>query len=282
MNSLLFVDKLFNTHNDSSKMTKSFSKPLLIFLTIIISIVGVIIISFAFIYFATPTRLAYPKTDHSHIRLQYVYHGKSEDFGSNKYQVKYDKNVCNGGITDTPLHFHDNEDQVLHLHWQRLTGGDILKYYGNNKTVGLGNVMGFRLDKLAINHFPDVVNNFGDILPKTEKEDKYYVYTGEKDNYIKRDFNDFINKDIESFLGKNSILREQFEEVNKTSNIFETNVYAHSEVTKNSNKSEEELKQINNLLGNIVIFVQKDEPSNDKVKERFDNLAPLEDSVCGG
>jgi len=49
-----------------------------------------------------------------------------------------------------------------------------------------------------------------------------------------------------------------------------------------SGKSEEELKKINNLLGNVVIFVQPNEPTSEQVKAKFDKLIPLGDSVCGG
>lgn len=46
--------------------------------------------------------------------------------------------------------------------------------------------------------------------------------------------------------------------------------------------SAEELKHINNLLGNVVIFVQKDKPTDQQIKDRFNKLLPLTDSVCGG
>ena len=45
---------------------------------------------------------------------------------------------------------------------------------------------------------------------------------------------------------------------------------------------EEKLTRINNMLGNVVIFVQKDVPSDEQIKERFNDLEPLSDSTCGG
>jgi hypothetical protein len=46
-------------------------------------------------------------------------------------------------------------------------------------------------------------------------------------------------------------------------------------------KSEEELTRINNVIGNVVIFTQEEEPTKEQVKARFDNLVPLHDSTCG-
>ena len=53
----------------------------------------------------------------------------------------------------------------------------------------------------------------------------------------------------------------------------------HSE---DSDKSEDELKRINNLIGNVVIFAQDTEPTSEQITERFSNLVPLHDSTCGG
>ena len=44
----------------------------------------------------------------------------------------------------------------------------------------------------------------------------------------------------------------------------------------------EELKSINNFLGDVVIFVQQSEPTNEQIKTRFQSMIKLEKSVCGG
>ena len=48
-----------------------------------------------------------------------------------------------------------------------------------------------------------------------------------------------------------------------------------------SEKSEEELTRINNLVGNVAIFVQEKEPTKEEIQARFDNLVPLHESTCG-
>jgi hypothetical protein len=32
----------------------------------------------------------------------------------------------------------------------------------------------------------------------------------------------------------------------------------------------------------VVIFAQNDEPTDEQIRERFNNLVPLHDSTCGG
>ena len=49
-----------------------------------------------------------------------------------------------------------------------------------------------------------------------------------------------------------------------------------------SETSLEELKSINNFLGDVVIFVQQSEPTNEQVQTRFQSMIKLEKSVCGG
>ena len=41
-----------------------------------------------------------------------------------------------------------------------------------------------------------------------------------------------------------------------------------------SEKSEEELTRINNLVGNVAIFVQEKEPTKEEIQAHFDNLVP--------
>jgi hypothetical protein len=327
---------------DDLMKLKSVSLPkkiIAIFLILVIFLIAI----YSGLRFITPDRFAYPKQDHFHFRLQYIYRGDAENFGTAKYQVDYLKDVCNGELTESPIHFHDNKNQIVHLHWQGITGGDVLKFYGLNKTGGFDDLMGFKMDKLF--SWPPKISKipvYSRLLPKAINDDKYFVYIGEKEKYQKKDFNDFVNKSLESFLGQDSKLRKQKEEVealekktgfnfNNKVNLFEgVKVQAHegeehatlteaeqhekdvkklkeeqvlidkknnfalqsttstsqsqvSETKKiDPQKTDEELKEINNLIGNVIIFVQPNEPTNEQINERFNQLEPLGLSACGG
>ena len=69
--------------------------------------------SFSFFVWASPKSITFPKKDHAHFRLQYVFLGQNENFASSKYQVDYPKNICSGGLTDSPIHLHDNTEVLL-------------------------------------------------------------------------------------------------------------------------------------------------------------------------
>jgi hypothetical protein len=260
--------------------------------------------SFSFFVWASPKSITFPKKDHAHFRLQYVFLGQNENFASSKYQVDYPKNICSGGLTDSPIHLHDNTDQIIHLHWQRVTGGEVLKFYGLNQIGGLDDTLGFKINGL---NFPTKIPIHGTVLPKPQPDDKFFVYTGEPNNLQKREFNDFIKLDLETFLGTESILRKDLENAEKTSNsipsfgiiqakanTIEGNILVENNQTSNSNlensshsqnsstKTEDELEKINNFLGNVVIFVQANEPTKEGIQAKFNKLTPLHDSVCGG
>jgi hypothetical protein len=264
------------------------SKLILFFTIDLVLILGF----FGSLFAITPSNFWSPKIDHSHFRLQYVFEGKNEDFGSSQYQQDYLKDVCDGSLSKSPIHFHDDRNQLVHLHWQRITGGEVLKYYGVNKIGGLDDLMGVKLDDLLQYKYTTIPIH-GKNLPQPKEGDQFWVYSGDEKGFEKREFNDFLNQDLETFLNKGSKIRLQFEEAANESknsfNLLSVKVNAHSETPAASISQDagslptpEELKDINNLLGNIVIFVQSDEPSNEQVQSKFANLEPLSNSVCGG
>jgi hypothetical protein len=291
------------------------------------------------LYLATPKRFSQPTFEHLHFRMQYIYRGQAENFGSPRYQVDYLKDVCDGTLPESPVHFHDNKDQIVHIHWTSMTGGDVLKFYGLNKIGGLDSHMGLKFDQVF--NFPPKLTPIpihSQSLPKPSGEDKFFVYIGDKDSYRSKPLDNFLSQDLETFFGKNSQIREDIEKSQKKTTINQTDTYkthiksvtdylslnakAHSgvehsnpteaqkheqdlikaakeqEAISNLNnsivqsnsssssptlpKSEKELTEINNLIGNVVIFVQPTEPSDVQIKARFNNLEPLGLSACGG
>ncbi len=327
-------------------MFKISKKLLKILGSVIGLILALITISVSILFLLTPDRIKFAKSDHYHFRLQYIYKGQSEDFGSPRYQTDYVKDVCSGAITESPIHFHDNKDQIVHVHWQDMTGGDVLKFYGVDLVGGMSGAMGLKFGEL-LKLPPQFIwlPIHSNSLPKASPDEQYYVYVGDQNNYVKKDFKDFLNQSVEKFIGVDSKVRLDKEESDKwqkkissnpssPDNLLDTiKVKAHNgedhqtlseaeaheqkvkldlkekeglelrnnqaidsksktERTSKSQaqtvkaetaiKTEEELRQINNMIGNIVIFVQKEEPSSKQINARFNKLEPLSPSVCGG
>lgn len=229
-------------------------------------------------YTATPGIIRKPTFQHYHFRMQILVDGKPVNFAEKEFQTETAKDVCSAQLTKQPIHFHDAKDQIVHIHWDGMTGGLVLKYYGWNYYGGLHGTLGFRFDS-----FPKLINVpiHGNTLPAVPPGDTFYVFTGDAGHYRERTFNDFVHKDLEDFFGKKSNLPSS--ENTGFLGVLFPKAYAHeAEIASGGNVSDQELQRLNNLIGNVVIFVQKDHPSVQNVQDRFHKLAPLPLSTCAG
>jgi len=270
-------ESIHDKHKPKSTLLKKWFVVLPLIVVIIFAMVA------SFVYAVSPAVIREPLMEHYHFRMQIVVNGKAENFAEKKYQTGYSKDQCNASLPEQPIHFHDNKDQFVHIHWEGMTGGMVLKYYGWNYIGGLHSALGYKLDDLT-----DIqkVTTHGDYLPDIPKHSKSYVYIGDEKGYQKKSFKDFVSKDLEDFFGKTSNLPAH--ELNKQQrSLLDTlfpKAYAHNGEDHSTavETDQERLTRINNLIGNVVIFVQKDEPTDAQIKTRFTMLEPLSDSTCGG
>lgn len=257
-----------------------------VFVSILLSFT--VVLSSLFAFFSTPA-FAFPQVDHYHFRLQILNNGEPINFADSRFQKEQPVGVCSGGLSPEPFHFHDSEDQLVHVHWRGMTGAQLLKYYGWS-TGGLGDVVGYRFDT-----FPTIqrVSPYTNALQSLQGK-RVWIYTGDETSYEKRSWSDFLTKPIDDFFGKKSVIRQNAEQTS----WLETPVYAHNEnlATNTTNYDEatapkatvskqytkEELEQINDLVGNLVLFVQESEPTAGQITQRFQLLVPLKATVCGG
>lgn len=215
--------------------------------------------------------------EHAHFRLQVVIEGRKENFAEAKYQQAYEKGVCSAELAKEPIHFHDSKDQIVHLHWKGATGGDVLKYYGWNLRSGSDTILGYRFDRFLI---PEPVPIHGTSLPAISAQTKLWIYMGNQETYQQRNMTDFLNQNLEDFFSRKSSVNDEMA-VN-LQNFFTPVAKAHDGLDHTESKAPAQLEATNNLLGNVVIFVQQDEPTFEAIKERFNELEPLTDSTCGG
>ena len=243
--------------------------------------------SYGYLYASSPSHIRNPQFEHYHMRTQIIVDGQAIDFAKSEFQENYDASSCSVELPNEPVDFHDGMDQMTHVHWKNLTGGEFLKYYGWNFIGGSGDTLGRRYDQGMMNM--STVKSHGELLPEIPEGSDYYIYVGDADSYEKKDWDEFLNTNMEDFFGKQSSISASSQSSGfSLSDLFFKKAYAHGEVkqdhdnTEKSDKSEEELTRINNLIGNMVIFVQKDEPTDQQIKDRFNNLVPLHESTCGG
>lgn len=237
---------------------------------------------YGYLYASTPEHIRKPTYQHYHFRTQLLVDGKAIDFSKDEFQKEIvAANTCSAAVGGVPIDFHDKMDQVTHVHWGGMTGGEFLKYFGWNLIGGSDELLGRRYDAGLM---PDSVKIYGKLLPSLPKNTNFYVYIGDKNNYQQKNWGDFLSQDLETFFGKKSNIghSEDITSSNVLNWLF-PKASAHGEVIDEhpSNKSEEELTRINNLVGNVVIFAQDKEPSTEQIKGRFNNLVPLHESTCG-
>lgn len=239
-----------------------------------------------YLYASTPISIREPLPEHYHFRMQVLVNGQAENFGSAPYQEGYAKDNCSAALTDSPIHFHDNQDQFTHIHWEGMTGGQVLKYYGWNFIGGTRGSLGYRFDD---NHRLQKVAIHGNNLPAIPSDAQFYVYTSKPDGgYDEKRFDDFTKQDLEVFFNKTSNYpaHKLNQEKRKSSllDYLSPKAMAHNGEDHGSMADADvaELTRINNLLGDVVIFVQKDKPSDAQIKDRFSKLTPLTESSCGG
>lgn len=239
-----------------------------------------------YLYASSPVSIREPLPEHYHLRLQVLVNGKAENFADAKYQEGYAKDNCSALLTSSPIHFHDQKDQFVHIHWEGMTGGQVLKYYGWNFIGGLKDSLGYRFDD---KHRLQRVPIHGKALPAIPEDATFYVYLRTDDGYTEKRFEDFTQQDLEVFLGRTS--NYPGHELNKQKRSFLDQLrtaiiptaQAHDGHDHGSTAGDDPtLVRLNNLLGDVVIFVQKDKPAADQIKARFDDLEPLTDSSCGG
>lgn len=254
------------------KAATTLTRRIWLFAGIILSLLAVWLGS---VFATSPEPIRHPKFEHYHFRMQVIVDGRAESFGKNTYQTEESAANCDVELTDAPIHFHDNKDQFVHIHWDDMTGGLVLKNYGWNFIGGSDSVLGYRFDNLTkIKSVPI----HSDSLPNIPRGAKYYVYAGNETSFVERNFDEFKSQDLETFFGKKSNLDSGGQGfINR---LF-PKAYAHDREshTANGQKTPEE---INNLIGNVVIFVQMERPSYEQVKESFQKLEPLSNSTCSG
>lgn len=236
-----------------------------------------------YIYAASPEVIREPLLEHYHFRMQIIVNGKSEDFSSKAYQKEYDKGQCNSLLTKEPIHFHDGVSQITHIHWEGMTGGLVMKNYGWDYIGGINGALGYRFDDPLK---PSKVQIHGDILPIISGKSQLYVYSGDKDSYKLRNFDEWKSQDLEKFFGTTSNFpaHKLNQEKRGLLDTLFPKTYAHDDAVHEQQAvaSEEERTRVNNLIGNVVIFAQQTKPSDKQVRDRFNELQPLSDSTCGG
>lgn len=227
------------------------------------SIVGLFLllfISLCLMYLVTPAEIRNPTNTHFHFRMDLVIEGKPVDFAQDKYQTGFKTDICSALLTKQPVHFHDRVNQFVHIHWAGITGGEVLKDYGWNMIGGLSNTLGWRFDKGSL---LTPVGIHGAELPSLSKGSSEYVYVADGTSFKERTWESFLHQPLPVFFRA---------PLDKQARDLEPAI----------STDEQKLVQLNNVIGSVVIFVQKDRPTQAQISDRFSHLEPLPKTQCAG
>jgi hypothetical protein len=217
-------------------------------------------LSYGWMYIKTPAPLRKPQSAHYHLRLQIINNGKPVEFGKENFQTPYDKYSCSVNLPEEPIHLHDNINQFVHIHWQGITGGMILKNYGWNEIGDKDDVLGYRFDQ---SWWPHTITIHGNMLPQRLSSAHFYLYTGDQTSHRLRNWPVFLNEDLELFFNDSANLETGITEATSTT-------------------SDTEHTRVKHMIGNAILFVQENPPTETEVQSYFNNLIPLPESICGG
>lgn len=150
----------------------------------LIGVAGLLLLTvgtYGYFYASTPAHIRKPSYQHYHFRTQILVDGKAVDFSKDEFQKETGvSTTCSAAAGSTPIDFHDKMDQLTHVHWNGMTGGEFLKEFGWNYIGGNDGVLGQRYDDSLK---PNSVKIYGKLLPSVPENANFYVYTGDKDAY---------------------------------------------------------------------------------------------------
>jgi hypothetical protein len=104
-----------------------------------------------YLYATTPEHIRKPTFQHYHFRTQIVVDGNAVDFQKMNFKRKrLYLQLAVLLLAVLPIDFHDKMDQLTHVHWNGMTGGEFLKYFGWNYIGGEDELLGRRYDAGSI------------------------------------------------------------------------------------------------------------------------------------
>ena len=220
--------------------------------------IGIIIFTTLFvgIFFTSisPLHISFPKSTHSHFRLQIWHHGEQINFSDETFQTPYNPLVCDQNITETPIHFHDSQKEIVHLHWKGITGYDVLKNYGwNNNAFNLmKTIQGIRFDEFPHIH---VVHSQKSVLPEVKDDEDVFIFIKRGESISTLTLKEFLKTHLESYF---------------------------MEEYKTKNNMQEHMIPDNTPLGDVLILIQSNAPTNEEVQQYLSNFHEEMSRSCNG
>lgn len=267
---------------------KLFKRAILIAAMVLVAFFGIFAAARGYQYAVSPAVIRQPSVDHYHFRTQLLYNGQAVNFADQQYQETYAAGQCSALLPETPIHFHDNTDQMTHIHWNGMTGGMMLKYYGLNLIGGPEGMLGYRFDSGGYLN-PEAVPILTDTLPDVPEGHDIYVFMKTADGFKEKPASEFLEQDLEVFFEQQSnlgALGSSWLDMllpKASAHAGEDHSPVEQQPTGTSPTADEaDLQELNNLIGDVAIYIQPERPTDEQVRQAFNNLIELPQTTCGG
>ena len=212
-------------------------------------------------FFKLKTRIYYQKTP-----LELTQNDIADQSNSN----------CGLAVTEKPFYLDKDKKNVVQVRWEGMTGGELLKYYGFNYLSGLNDLIGVQY------RGPFDIKPVRPLaVSKLTSSDLLYIYSGSDKDFKLLNSQNFLYQDLENTIKKSRLRTKREKESSKL--ILDTISVSGEEssgLTLEPQLTEGQLNDINNIVGSLAIFIQRDTPSNTDVINSFNSMERLSSESC--
>lgn len=279
-------------HNTDSR--KPYGRFLRVAIVLLILALVAIVLPLAALWRNTPAAILRPRADHYHFRWLLAVEGELVDFSTGNFQMPTGGDTCSAALATEPFHFHDGVGQWVHVHWADLTGESLLKYYGWDFGGELPGLLGMRIDLLEQFQWPVVATSAAQLPQPRPTVNNLYIYIvpfgGRAERVLTNQFR--LSELADTFAGVASSQglptagaeREQLPGFLKTVRAH-TNTVNQTKSLPLSAARSRDLPQLPagfETPGDILMFVQPDEPSAAQIQQQLQKVVAIPDSGCSG
>jgi hypothetical protein len=224
-------------------------------------------------------RLFIPRYEYAHVRMRIFTGTKEIDVRDVFSGYTFFRGACSGVVQSDPFGTVKKDPHSIRLMWKGLTGRDVFMYLGirtNKKPQS--DTLGYAF------HFPQftkIVSPSRAIsLPEATPETAF-IFVRSGDGFIERSLSTWLHGSLETNLGRNSQIKLSW---------FSSIAFAHEEETEINTSSanpfiivqeQEEARVLNNILGDMVIFLnQNTRPTNEEIEAIFNSFPLITGGLC--
>lgn len=240
------------------------------------TLVGFAILASVFV-FIFHLRLFIPRYEYAHIRMRLFVQGTEVDVQDLFSEYTLYRGACSGDVQRAPMSSVKKDPHSVRLMWKGLTGQDLFTFLGiaaHHQPVPKS--LGYALGAPFPTSVPIPAHT--QTLPEATNTNTFiFVRSGE--GFIERPLSWWLKNSLEKNMGRNSQIKLTWSTDIASAHEEETEINTSSTDPFVLAQEQEEARMLNNILGDVVIFLDEPERPSDKEIENIFSTFPL---ITGG